>query len=317
MDNANKQYLLYTGFACNNNCVVCSNFGRSAGGSTQEIKNRIRDGARDGYRVIEFIGGEPTIRRDFFELLESARECGYNLIAITSNGRMFAYPDFCQQAAEAGLNKVALSLYGHTPLLHDGITRTPQSFVQCLEGLKNLQAHPEVEIAVNTVANVLNYAYLGEMADFLLANKVPNWTILELLPDGRCEGSYASYYLNLEQTRQMFASLNDYLSDFAHIKIFDFPYCVLSDKIMKSGNVRILNPLSRYDTITGVIGFESGEEPSRIDKQTVGGQVYFTDKYKVKSEHCLKCLYCDRCGGVTRQYYDRYGDKELKGLAFF
>src|SRR5260370_8661921 len=53
---------------------------------------------------VQFSGGEPTMSPYFLDAVRYAREVGYNSVQAATNGIEFAKsPEFCKQAAEAGL----------------------------------------------------------------------------------------------------------------------------------------------------------------------------------------------------------------------
>src|SRR5437870_363492 len=95
-----------TGYTCNSNCVFCVigdklfTGDRPTGDVIEEMKL-----SRKTCDDIVFTGAEVTLRPDFFHLLEAARRLGYRNIQVQTNGRLFAYPEFCQKAIKAGANE--------------------------------------------------------------------------------------------------------------------------------------------------------------------------------------------------------------------
>lgn len=142
-----KLLSIETGFTCNSRCKYCTQLDYRAipqadklDLSTDQIIERIRFGAANGYDQIGFSGGEPTIRPDFIELIREARKHEFKRIGVTSNGRMFAYRSFTEDAMKAGLDGFTFSLHGHTSALHDKITASPGALEQALKGLRNIAA---------------------------------------------------------------------------------------------------------------------------------------------------------------------------------
>ena len=142
-----KLLSIETGFTCNSRCRYCTQLDYRAipqadklDLSTEQIIERIRYGAANGYDQIGFSGGEPTIRPDFIELIREARKHDFKRIGVTSNGRMFAYRKFAEEAMLAGLDGFTFSLHGHTPELHDKITASPGALEQAMQGLRNIAA---------------------------------------------------------------------------------------------------------------------------------------------------------------------------------
>jgi MoaA/NifB/PqqE/SkfB family radical SAM enzyme len=153
------------GYRCNNYCQFCtqrlerSRYSDRSGAEISAILKKRRQGAEE----VVFTGGEVTIRKDFFDLVAYARELGYRRIRIQSNGRMFAYKDFCKRAIEAGANYFDLALHGSNKRIHDSLTRSPGSFNETVGGIKNLKKLKQ-KIIINTVVNKINYKDLPSIA---------------------------------------------------------------------------------------------------------------------------------------------------------
>ncbi|OGS12487.1 MAG: hypothetical protein A2285_06040 [Elusimicrobia bacterium RIFOXYA12_FULL_57_11] len=128
---------------CNNKCLMCSNppgYARVGSYALPNLKARLRriDG---GETHIYLTGGEPSLHPELLPLLAYIRGRFVRArILIDTNGRMFAYKAFAAQCAAAGNMEFQVSLCGHTPAAHDGVTRTPGSFRQAVEGINNLLA---------------------------------------------------------------------------------------------------------------------------------------------------------------------------------
>ena len=158
---------IVTGFSCNNNCKFCSvrrfNFDKL----TDEIKKDIERAIKERPKEINFTGGEPTIRKDIFELIEYVNERKIKEIRVTTNGRMFSYEDFTKKAIKAGLTGAIFSIHGHTSQIHDYLTNVKGAFEQAMQGLKNLREFTN-NIDVNTVITTKNYKFLPNLAEMLI-----------------------------------------------------------------------------------------------------------------------------------------------------
>ena len=120
-------------FKCNDNCLSCINntevFSKIPDPSLKEIK-KVIDKINPENDYFGVSGGEPTLRKEFFEILKYARKKHPDLyIFIVSNGRMFAYKGFARKLANLNLGKfrVAIALYGHNEKIHEVITRSKGS----------------------------------------------------------------------------------------------------------------------------------------------------------------------------------------------
>lgn len=101
----------------------------------------------EGCRAIQFIGGEPTIHPDLGALIECASDCGYSFIEVFTNGisvKRALFDTFVVHKV-----KLAFSVYGHTPDVHDGITKHPGSFERTIASIqRSLELGIEIRVGV-------------------------------------------------------------------------------------------------------------------------------------------------------------------------
>src|SRR5690242_4514843 len=124
---------------------------------------------------VQFSGGEPTMSPYFLDAIRYSREVGYNSVQAATNGIEFAKsPEFCRQAAEAGLRYAYLQF--------DGIGNAANShravgnlFDVKLRAIENLYANGVDIIPVITIVNGINNEQVGRIVQFALDNpkKIP------------------------------------------------------------------------------------------------------------------------------------------------
>ena len=157
------------GYECNNNCRFCycgDKRGKYKSMTTNEIKSELKNGRKRNSTFVDFLGGEPTIRKDLPELISFSKKIGYKTISVTTNGRLFSYIDFCEKLINAGLNSAVFSIHGHKPELHDYLTRSPGSFNQAMTGIKNLKnIKKNFYICTNTTIVKQNFRFLPQIAE--------------------------------------------------------------------------------------------------------------------------------------------------------
>ena len=174
---------IVTGFSCNNNCRFCSIGERSFDKSTETLKRDVERAARITRKEINFTGGEPTIRKDIFELVEFASSFKFEDVRVTTNGRMFSYKSFARKMLTSGLTGAIFSIHAPTPSVHDYLTRVDGSFVQAMKGWKNLR-NLGCEIDNNVVLTSRNYMLLPELAEYLSKNGLRAMCIIYPTIDG-------------------------------------------------------------------------------------------------------------------------------------
>jgi len=301
--------LVLTGFTCNNNCVICSVKGKEKNHPDRgfdAIAADLRQGAGEGYGSVEFTGGEPSIRRDALELVALARELGYETIAMSTNGRLFSYGEFCRKIIGAGLNKITFSLLGPTDKIHDAVTRTPGTFTQIVAGIKNAQKYDHVHINISSVISRLNYKNLAGFGKFIVDLGVKQWYLLDLIPDGSAKAFYTRLVVRLKDLYNEFNSLADTAERFKEFGFFDFPFCLFTPEMRNKTNAVFVNAKTRDDT-----NLQVGYDPKRISVDKRGK---YRDAHRINIKICARCRYYKECGGIWKEYLDLYGEDEINKL---
>ena len=124
---------------------------------------------------VQFSGGEPTLSPYFLDAVRYSRKVGYNSVQAATNGIEFAKsPEFCKQAAEAGLRYAYLQF--------DGIGNEANShravgnlFDVKMRAIENLWTAGVDIVPVITIINGINNEQVGAVVRFALDNpkKIP------------------------------------------------------------------------------------------------------------------------------------------------
>lgn len=111
---------LMTTNRCNMDCPVCFTRDKKEPlhepslEECRELMVRYKEQAGDD-ALIEFCGGEPTVRRDICQLAAMARELGFDYVQLNTNGiKLAASADFCRELKESGVTTVYLGFDGMT-----------------------------------------------------------------------------------------------------------------------------------------------------------------------------------------------------------
>jgi len=137
-------------YRCNERCEHCylEHDGKNEL-TTAEIRSFLLQFAGAGVFFLTISGGEPLLRRDCFEIIEFARELGFN-VKLKTNA-VLVREKTARRLREAGVEQVQVSVYSHKPEIHDAITKLPGSLSRTLEGIRLMRA---AGLKV-TLANVL------------------------------------------------------------------------------------------------------------------------------------------------------------------
>ena len=124
---------------------------------------------------VQFSGGEPTISPFFLDAVRYAREVGYTSVQAATNGIEFAKsPEFCRQAAEAGLRYAYLQFDGIGNAANQH-RKVGNLFDVKLRAIENLHSNGVDIIPVITIINGINNEQVGRIVQFALDNpkKIP------------------------------------------------------------------------------------------------------------------------------------------------
>jgi radical SAM protein with 4Fe4S-binding SPASM domain len=137
-------------YRCNERCLHCyldhDDHGEM---TTAEIFDVLAQLAAAGVFFLSLSGGEVLMRRDFFEIVERARQLLFN-VKVKTNGVMIREKE-AARLRQLGVEQVQISVYSHRPEVHDAITKLPGSLKRTIRAIRFLKSQG---LKV-TIANVL------------------------------------------------------------------------------------------------------------------------------------------------------------------
>ncbi|KMN81432.1 Y-X(10)_GDL-associated radical SAM protein [Chromobacterium alkanivorans] len=162
--------------ACDLKCLHC---GSRAGHrrpnelSTAECLEVIDALAALGTREITLIGGEAYLRKDWTQLIRAIR--GHGMYCAIQTGGRNLNPARLQQAIDAGLNGVGVSLDGLPPL-HDKVRNVPGAFDKAVDALRRAKA-AGLAVSVNTQIGAATMPDLPALMDQIIELGATHWQI--------------------------------------------------------------------------------------------------------------------------------------------
>jgi radical SAM protein len=136
-----------------------------------------------GPPVFVFTGGDPLKRPDLFDLITHARSLGLP-VAVTPSGTPLLTREAIYRMREAGVQRIALSLDGPRPAIHDHFRQEPESFQWTVSGIRHAR-ECDLPVQVNTTVTRHNIALLGAMAQLVGDLGAAMWSVFFLVTVGR------------------------------------------------------------------------------------------------------------------------------------
>ena len=108
--------------------------------STDEWKDLLLQGFSQGATSVQFIGGEPLLRKDLLLLVSYANSLGYKKIEIFTNGTLIT-DRFLDQLIHIPGVCFAISLYSDQEQVHDAITGSNGSWSKTVHAIEQIKVY--------------------------------------------------------------------------------------------------------------------------------------------------------------------------------
>ncbi len=297
-----KRIDLKIGFQCNNHCVFCVQGNKretSPDKSDKEVKDILRKEAKNHQGVV-FTGGEPTIRKELVIWVRYAKKLGYKKIQIQTNGRLFAYRNFCERIIEAGANEFSPALHGSNAKIHDSLTMAIGSFNQTVQGIKNLKLLDQY-VLTNTVITKLNYKNLPKLAELLVSLGVNQY-------------QFAFIHIN-----QIIVQNHKLIEKIVPKYLAVEPYVKKGLDIGIKARVGVMTEAIPYCFMDGYEQYIAEElipKTAVFDSEIeISDYDFYRKNYgKVRGPKCSLCKYYNLCEGPWKEYPKIFGWKEFKPI---
>jgi MoaA/NifB/PqqE/SkfB family radical SAM enzyme len=317
-----------TGADCNNNCIFCMEEDRDGryvvNSATTDETVRWILGQHDAFEEVCFTSGEPTTNQRLPVWVKMAKEAGARQISMMTNGRALSYDRYARLLLSAGLNKVYVSIHGHTAKLHDGLTRTPGSFEQTVGGIAMIARYKRLGVALHTstVVTKRNLPHLHDIYVFLRERGVDQVVFNVMQANGRANTFFDQLfptYTEIAGAAEIFVQQASARERQVQAFFVDIPLCTttrlpdhnrgyVEDYVHFEPPVAVHTDLIPADRLT--------ERRSGPDGGLVAvRRADLDDSARHKRPECAGCRYDRVCEGVWGNYLRRYGWDEFVPVA--
>jgi sulfatase maturation enzyme AslB (radical SAM superfamily) len=260
---------IFLGSQCNNKCLYCPVCHKDL---PQPDLNSLLDSLkkREGDNVALY-GGEPTLSKDLFAIIDAAKKNGCRRIKLITNGRAFSDAQFLYRVIAAGCRLFEIKLWGSHPPLHDHLTGTAGSFQETVRGLENLAGFPEDKfVCIRIPICRGNYTDLGNIVAAALSFGVNR------------------IILSVDDHALTFQSVLPHLHNAINISIFNriwiltegMPFCLMAGLEHHIGEM--------YQGLTTIY-----------------------ERTFQKHRYCTECIYRELCSGVDAAYLKQFGEADF------
>ena len=180
--------------------------------TTAEAKHLIERFKAFGNPILVFTGGDPMMRPDLFELIEYATAQGLRC-SLTPTATALPTAARLQQAQQAGIRRIALSMDAPVPEVHDAFRQVPGSWERTA-AIARAARSIGLPAQINTTVARHNQHLLPAMVPFIQEIGAVQWSLFFLVPTGRAQ---AQYMISPEEHERLF----NWLYDLAQTAPFD------------------------------------------------------------------------------------------------
>ena len=212
MTNPQLRYLfLELTMKCNERCIHC---GSRCGDVTSEeltleqyrtFLKQVRDDFGIDNKMLCITGGEPLLRKDFFDIMSYANSLGFNW-GMTSNGTLI--DDECaMNLLKCGMDTISVSIDGLEET-HDAFRQTKGGYKQAMRGIDSLiKVGKFKHVQITTVVTHKNIGELDELYKIFNDMDIDSWRVINIEPIGRAK-----------QHKDLILTKEDYVNMFEFIR---------------------------------------------------------------------------------------------------
>ena len=149
--------------------------------TTAQILSVARDIRAAGDPIMILTGGEPLVRKDFFDIAAACVGL-FSRVALATNGTLVD-DAIARRIVSTGIQRVSVSLDGAKAETHDAFRGVPGSFEATVRGY-DAMARAGVSLQVNATVARNNLDEVGDLLNFLLERKAAAFHVFALVPVG-------------------------------------------------------------------------------------------------------------------------------------
>lgn len=330
----NERGWIHTGLPCNQRCIFCSYQDSFHKGqkSLKKIRKELQDLKKLGMKDVTFSGGEVTIRKDIFKIIESAKNEGFRDILLITNGFMTDKMSFCKELISSGLTTITFSFQGYNAKTHEHISQSKGSFKKLIKSYENMKKLG-LNIRFNTTICKENYKNLPGMAKLFIKLNPKVVNILTFFGYDDAADHFKEQCPKYSDMKPYLKKALDILDNkINEINVRYLPFCIIPEhaKHISGYHQKVYDPfewnnitddirrhnklINIYHLIRGLLSFKNKKRLIHMNWNEIKNEamVEFIMKNSFKHESkCKSCKYYYICNGFWKSYVKSYGKKEF------
>ncbi len=203
--------------------------------SLEELKQLYDRLRADGVERVNLQGGEPTLHPGLVELVRYGRALGFSEQSIVTNGRALKDRALARALVEAGPRTLVLSIFGHTPELHDASLGVAGAFADLTEAVQVLvelkREGAPVSLMGQLTLHAQNFEALPEMVRHWHDRGLQDFAVrlLRETENTRLDGS-GKWFFDLERLRAPLDRLLSFCRSVPDlmVNLSELPYCLIA-----------------------------------------------------------------------------------------
>jgi len=303
---------LKLGLSCNNYCCHCimepvrkrlAAEQQAIDSSFTDIERLIDTLGEQNCTSITLTGGEPTLRKDFFDILHRVAMTSIS-ITVQSNGRLLGKEKALHALADLSRRDIlfVIALHGDNSKLHDAVTNVPGSFQETVAAIQSLMtigfpvcgkmvlSRYNVSAAADTLMFMAKLGIDDALVAFPHAEDFTEDVLKKMLP------RYA-------EIRDMLQAVAAALYLPKVVRWETIPFCVFPNPAFFSSSMDLEFLKAKIQGLGTII--EMSMTNQRINWEESRKTI------KTKPQQCQECLLDYVCEGVWQEYLEFYGGKDL------
>lgn len=286
---------------CNQSCKFCvvdSYKERKENVNKRLIYKFLEENQNMGYELINIHGGEPTIIKDFIDILTKIKELGYPEVSLQTNARTLKDKEFAKLLVDLNVKTFVTSFHTMDPQEMSDLASVDDEWLgEIIQGIKNVKelgAH----VRTNTVVYKKNMHMLNEVMEYIVTElKVDHINISAMHPAGRGYKNFEEVAPRLTDIISGVKEAVDYVASQGIVVTLEgFPPCLLGE-------------YSKY-----IVDWESTDFKLLYHNFILPNYANFmSEKTRALGKNCMECIYkADKfCGGIYKEYIEKYNWNEF------